>query len=180
MHRQWLLEHLEQYTKSNGGESATVDRFIEFINRCSDCFERTLAEGHLTGSAWLVNESGDSVLLTHHRKLNIWVQLGGHADGESNLAKVALKEAEEESGLDELEVIPTIFDIDIHTIPARKTDPEHLHYDVRFVVQNKGDEKYTISEESHDLAWIEIAELAKLTQEESMLRMRDKWIARKG
>lgn len=176
MHRRWLLERLKNYSQRYAEEVDTVSRFEEFINRCPDCFERSLEEGHLTGSAWLVDSSGEHVLLTHHRKLNIWVQLGGHADGDPDLAQVALKEAEEESGLEQLSIEDEIFDIDIHKIPARKSDPEHFHYDVRFVVKHSGDGQYTVSEESHDLAWIKVSELEQKTSELSMLRMRNKWL----
>lgn len=176
MHRRWLLERLENYSQRHAGEIETITRFQKFIDRNPDCFERSLAEGHLTGSAWLVDSSSTKVLLTHHRKLNIWVQLGGHADGDSDLAQVALKEAEEESGLQQLTIEAEIFDIDIHTIPARKTDPEHLHYDVRFVVKHSGEGNYTVSAESHDLAWIDIVDLETKTSEKSMHRMRDKWL----
>jgi 8-oxo-dGTP pyrophosphatase MutT (NUDIX family) len=94
-------------------------------------------------------------LLTLHRKLNKWLQLGGHADGNENLAEVAMKEAEEESGLKSLRMVDVkIFDIDKHIIPARKGVPEHFHYDVRFLIEAEIDEPLQISEESKDLAWI--------------------------
>ena len=86
-------------------------------------------------------------------------------------------EVDEESGLASYEPISTeIFDIDIHAIPARKEEPEHYHYDVRFAVRSTGGDDYVVSEESHDLSWVEIAQLAEYTQEESMLRMGRKWL----
>lgn len=148
---------------------------IDFLLREPGCFERTTAEGHFTGSAWIVHPTRDHVLLTHHRKLNKWLQLGGHADGVENLLEVALTEAIEESGIQGFDVIESsIFDVDIHVIPARKSDPEHLHYDVRYFLRAKAD-RYIISDESHDLAWVAVNDIVSLTNEESMLRMAHKW-----
>jgi ADP-ribose pyrophosphatase YjhB (NUDIX family) len=114
---------------------AVLAEFQAFAGAHTDCCERTLAEGHFTGSAWLVSADGERVLLTHHRKLGRWLQLGGHADGEGDLAAVALREAEEESGLSRLLVEPEIFDLDRHLIPARGSEPAHWHYDVRFLAE---------------------------------------------
>lgn len=177
MHRQPLLAQLAAYRLANPSEAETADRFIGFVNAHADCFERSLAIGHITGSAWVVSADGSEILLTHHRKLGRWLQLGGHADGDPDVIAVALKEAREESGLERFELVGTgIFDLDVHPIPARKLEPEHLHYDVRFVFRATGETCYTVSEESHDLRWVPLDEVAMLTQEESMLRMVRKWL----
>jgi 8-oxo-dGTP pyrophosphatase MutT (NUDIX family) len=107
--------------------------------------------------------------------------LGGHADGDPDVLAVALKEAREESGLEDFEPLGGgIFDLDIHPIPARKDEPEHLHYDVRFVLRAMGPTAYTVSEESHDLRWVRLEEVVGLTEEESMMRMVRKWAALLG
>ncbi|MBO9662698.1 NUDIX hydrolase [Dokdonella sp.] len=145
----------------------------------ADAASRELASGHLTGSAWLVSADGGRVLLTHHRKLDRWLQLGGHADGNVDLARVALREAEEESGLVDLIVEPAIFDLDRHRIPARGEVAEHWHYDVRYVVRAAGNEAFVVSEESHALAWRDVAELAEGDGvDESLRRMARKWLKR--
>ena len=119
------------------------------------------------------------MLLTHHKKLERWLQLGGHADGDSDLAQVALREAEEESGLTDLIVEPGIFDLERHAIPARGKEPEHYHHDVRFVVHATGSEEYIVSDESHALAWRNISELVDdIEAEESIRRMARKWLKR--
>lgn len=134
--------------------------------------------GHVTGSAWLVNRPGTHVLLTHHRKLKRWLQLGGHADGEGDVLKVALTEAREESGLERLvAVAPALFDLDIHRIPEHGSEPAHYHYDARFALRSMDDSPYRISGESNQLAWAEIANLGAYTNEESMLKMARKWLA---
>lgn len=154
-----------------------TSRFIEFVKTEAECFERSLATGHITGSAWVVNADGSEVLLTHHRKLDRWLQLGGHADGESDVLAVAVKEAEEESGLEDFEQVGGgIFDIDIHPIPARKGEPEHLHYDVRYVLRVNGCTEYIVSDESHDLRWVKPEGVNTLTAETSMMRMVEKWL----
>lgn len=179
MHRKHLLDQLAAYAETHPQEADTIQRFTEFVRTRAECFERSLLEGHITGSAWIVDDSGTNVLLTHHRKLDAWLQLGGHADGDPDVLAVALKEAEEESGLVGFEpLIDGIFDLDIHRIPARKEVPEHLHYDVRYVLRPTGSTTYIVSEESHDLRWVPLDEVASLTEDESMLRMVEKWRAK--
>lgn len=172
MHRQPLLDQLADYAAKHPDEAETVTRFIDFVRSETDCFERSLAIGHVTGSAWIVNADGSQVLLTHHRKLDRWLQLGGHADGDPDVFAVALKEAREESGLSDFEAVRDgIFDLDIHPIPARKSDPEHLHYDVRYLLRATGATDYIVSDESHDLRWVPLDEVPSLTTEDSMTRM---------
>lgn len=179
MHRQPLLDLLDRYEVAHPEEKETVSRFREFVEAHADCCERSLGIGHLTGSAWIVDRDGGRVLLTHHRKLDRWLQPGGHADGESDLLAVALKEGLEETGLGNLAALDgEIFDLDIHPIPARGEEPAHFHYDVRFLLRDGGDGRYIVSEESHDLAWVTMAALETFTDEASMLRMRDKCLAR--
>lgn len=148
---------------------------VSFVEANKDCFERTLSIGHITGSAWLMDENYERALLTHHRKLDRWLQPGGHADGQSNVLAVAMRESEEESGLAEIEpVSDSLFDIDIHLIPARGNEAEHFHYDCRFLLRSVGSDQYTVSEESDDLAWILLSDMASYTSEVSITRMVDK------
>jgi 8-oxo-dGTP pyrophosphatase MutT (NUDIX family) len=173
LHRADLIQKLENYSPEDDNEKAFRASFLSFIDAHPDCFERSLQIGHITGSAWIVNKTYDKALLTHHRKLDRWLQLGGHADGETNIIKVSTKEAIEESGLSSIKLVSTeIFDIDIHTIPSRKSDPEHLHYDIRMLFTAEESEPFTISNESNNLGWIPLDELSSYTQNnESILRM---------
>ena len=168
--RQQILSLIETYGRRYPEEVETVERIGKFVAANPDCFRRELLEGHVTGSAWVLDQRGRT-LLTHHRKLGIWVQLGGHADGDSDIAAVALREAVEESGIDRLALVSAeIFDIDIHRIPARGAEPAHYHYDCRFLIR-AGDEGYVVSDESHDLAWIALDSITDYTTEESVMRM---------
>lgn len=174
MHRKPILDLFQRYRARFPQESETVDRIAAFVEANDNCFSRELLIGHITGSAWILNRAKDSALLTHHRKLNIWVQLGGHADGDANVQRVAEREAEEESGIAQLKTLsPEIFDIDIHLIPERKGVPEHYHYDCRFLLEAQ-DEAYTVSDESHDLSWIPLDYMTDYTNEQSVLRMVEK------
>jgi 8-oxo-dGTP pyrophosphatase MutT (NUDIX family) len=172
MHRKALLSLLSDYHATDQRDRDCREQFTKFVNDHFDCFERSLASGHLTGSAWIVNKPRSRFLLTYHKKLGLWLQLGGHADGETNLAEVALREAREESGLSEIKLLePGIFDLDIHLIPQYRDVPQHLHYDVRFLCEADDRKPLSISDESHDLRWLSPEEISKLTQEESILRM---------
>jgi 8-oxo-dGTP pyrophosphatase MutT (NUDIX family) len=175
------LQHaFEAYAQVHRDEAATVALFRDFLADHPQCFERALEHGHFTGSAWLVSADGQRVLLTHHRKLGRWLQLGGHADGDPDLARVALREAEEESGLTPLTLGGEgIFDLDRHRIPARGVEPEHWHYDVRYVVRAGADERFAVSAESLALAWRPVIEVvADAEADDSVRRMAAKWLRR--
>ena len=174
-----LASALAEYATQWPAERATVGRFEDLLGDEADPFVRERLAGHFTASCWLVDRSGERTLLTHHRKLGLWLQLGGHADGERDLRIAALKEAEEESGLHDLRIEPAIFDLDRHWIPEHKGVAAHWHYDVRYVVHAGEDEAYTVSDESHDLAWRQVAELAvEAGTDPSVQRMARKWLAR--
>ena len=180
-----LREQLADYAGRHPEHAALADEFGTLLDDAENPFLRSRLAGHFTGSAWLVSADGARVLLTHHRKLNRWLQLGGHADGEHDLAKVALTEAEEESGLTGLvlEDGAALFDIDKHWIPERLDVPGHWHYDARYVVRAVGSEAFAISEESLALAWREVTDVANAAIEtpdgdDSLPRMARRWLAR--
>lgn len=176
-----LLEQLRAYRALSSEEEATKAQIINFVEHNPSCFARSNAEGHITGSCFLLNPSGDEVLLTHHKKIGKWLQLGGHADGDPDILRVALREAQEESGINEIEPLGSgIFDIDIHLIAEHLDVAAHLHYDIRFVLRARRVD-YKISSESNDLAWVPLARLAQhCGQNSSLCRMAKKWQAHGG
>jgi 8-oxo-dGTP pyrophosphatase MutT (NUDIX family) len=174
-----LARDFREYAMRWPDEAATASLFGELLGDGADAFVRERLAGHFTASCWLVSADGTRTLLTHHRKLGLWLQLGGHADGERDLRIAALREAEEESGLPGLSIESGIFDLDRHWIPEHKDVPAHWHYDVRYVVRAGAEEGYVVSDESHDLAWRSIAELADdAGADASVRRMAGKWLAR--
>ena len=130
-------------------------RLLGFAARHRDALHRSCAVGHLTASAWVVNHDATKALVLLHRKIGRWLQPGGHADGEGALAAVALREATEETGIDGLEIWPEPVDIDVHLFVNRwRTEHDHLHFDVRFVVRAPRDAAPHANHESEALRWI--------------------------
>jgi len=171
-----LKKRLLNYNPNDNNQLKIRDQMLNFLSEHGDCFERSFMPGHFTASAWLLNKAGDSALLMHHAKLKLWLQLGGHCDGNCDVLDVALKEAREESGIQSIEPVSTeIFDLDIHKIPIYKNDPEHLHYDVRFLLQVQSDEPLKANNESDALKWFHFNESLP-TNESSVTRMFKKWV----
>lgn len=185
MHRNKLLGLLARYGERHAGaESGLCARFLHFAERQPRCFERDCFEdGHVTGSAVVLDTVGTAMLLTHHRKLRRWLQPGGHCDGETDPLAVACREAREETGLDVEPLCAQPLDIDIHAIPPHGAEPAHRHYDMRFLLQSTGAQPLRISEESLALRWVPLADLRSVTTEQSMLRLAEKsrrWLQRQG
>lgn len=140
---------------------------------------RECLPGHLTASCLLWDAAGERVLLHHHRKLDLWLQFGGHCDGDGDVQRVAFRETHEESGIEAAWISPRPVDYDIHTIPARPAksgraaEPEHLHLDVRFVASAPPGARESLSEESLALAWFSPDEAHALGLDESLARMLD-------
>jgi len=153
-------------------------RLLSFVEAHQNCFDRSLLIGHVTASAWVVNPERTHVLLLHHGKLDKWLQPGGHCDGDADVLAVARREVSEETGLHPAVVSGEIFDVDAHEIPERKGVPAHVHYDVRFLLEIGLEHQPVVSEESHDVRWVELSQVASRNTDESVLRMVAKTPAR--
>ncbi len=174
MHREHLLQMLENYRTVFLEEAAMLARTKRFVAAHHHCFDRSLMPGHVTGSSWVVNPSRSHTLMLHHRKLNLWLQPGGHADGDADMHNVVIKETSEESGLplENIKLLSAnIFDIDIHTIYENKYDPRHEHYDIRFLLEI--DDKLAVpgNNESHQIGWIPLESVPRFNNSQSFYRM---------
>ncbi|MCX6215964.1 NUDIX hydrolase [Spirosoma sp.] len=172
MYRNPLLSLLQQYSPVDTHEQTMTQETIDFVRANPNCFDRSLLVGHITGSAWICSPDRRQVLLIHHRKLDRWLQPGGHADGDPDVVAVALREAQEETGLTSLKLLSNaIFDVDIHEIPARKNVPAHLHYDIRFLFEADPAEPFGNSEEIRNIKWFSSENAEQQINEASILRM---------
>ncbi len=163
MNRSQLITEIKALDSRYPDEQALQIPFADLLQH-PRAYHRDHLPGHITGSGWIVNENFSSVLLVLHAKLSRWLQPGGHADGDENVLAVALREAGEETGIKKFKILrPSVFDIDIHPIPTRKDFSEHLHYDVRFLLQASEQDPLIISDESNDLKWFPLDEIESLT-----------------
>lgn len=177
--REYILNKLKSYVTIYPEEERHRLAMISFIQKNPECFDRSFKLGHLCGGALVVDKSLTYTLLTHHMKLDKWFQFGGHAEGNPNPFEVALKEAQEESGLKSLEYLQepeTIFDIDIHPIPEHNDMPMHLHYEVRIILTADINEPFTVSSESKDLKWVKLNEVHMYNSQPAFLRLIQKVI----
>jgi 8-oxo-dGTP pyrophosphatase MutT (NUDIX family) len=172
MNREQTLRLLDNHQPVDDHEARMLDDIKQFVRRYDNFHSRAQTAGHLTGSAWVLDEDYTHALLTHHGKFNCWVQLGGHVEDDADMLSAALREASEESGLAHVTPLSNqIFDVDVHAIPANPKEPAHFHYDIRFLFTANRTVPLIVSSESKDVAWIELERVGELTQEESVLRM---------
>jgi len=162
-----LLEALASYRASGQNDEAVLRRVLAFLEE-PDPFRRSHPVGHVTASAVVGRPTGDPFLLVFHRKLDRWLQPGGHVepDDESVFA-AALREAREETGIQNFEapIGDTILDLDVHAIPAHGNDPAHFHYDVRFLLTT-GDGRVSCP----GIAWFSLAEVGAADRDGSLAR----------
>jgi 8-oxo-dGTP pyrophosphatase MutT (NUDIX family) len=173
--RKALAQTLRRHVPADGQEERDLQRILAFVEGHANPFDRRIAEGHLTGSALTVSADAGFVLLLHHRKLDRWLQPGGHADpGETTGEEVALREALEESGVHGLALHPTAprpLDVDVHDIPARGEEPAHEHLDLRYlVVAPAGAAVAPDFAELHDIRWVRWDDVAALGPDPGLRR----------
>jgi 8-oxo-dGTP pyrophosphatase MutT (NUDIX family) len=173
--RDELLQALARHAPADVEEAADLARLAAFVRTHARPFDRALPHGHLTGSVLLLSADGRRVLLLRHRKLQRWLQPGGHAEaGETRGEDVALREAREETGLTGLELhphAPRPLDVDIHDIPARGAEPAHEHLDLRYLalVPEEARTRRCV-DETDDLGWFTWAELDTLDLDPGLRR----------
>jgi len=167
-----LEQLLTHYVPSDEYEEKMRCEILAFLKRCKNPFGKQCEAGHITASAWIIDQSARQVLLTHHAKLNKWFQLGGHTEVGETIYEAVMREAVEESGIAQFEYVNKhIFDVDVHMIPENAGIPEHYHYDIRFLLKADCRSELTVSDESHDVKWVPIEKIRDYSESESILRM---------
>lgn len=147
-----VVAHFEA---EDDAQRAARSEILRFVDEHPDALHRSCLQGHLTGSAWVVDAHGHRGLVLLHAKVGRWLQPGGHADGDGCLAAVALREASEETGIEGLEVWSEPVDVDVHLfVNRRKREPDHLHLDVRYVVRAPHEAVVRGNHESEGLRWV--------------------------
>lgn len=159
--QQSLLDELQRYRPASPDEEAHRQWMMELLSAPGDPLHRShFAPGHITASAYIYDGATSRLLLHHHRRLDRWLQMGGHLEPGEAAHAAALREAEEESGLKDLRfLVDGIFDLDVHFIPAGKSEPEHHHFDVRYLVAPGASTEVRFDpNESLDLQWFDLDE----------------------
>jgi hypothetical protein len=173
----FISKQLESYIPLDDIEFEMKNRLIDFVLTNNNCMDPSFTYGHITGSAWIINNSAKYALLTYHKRLNKWLQLGGHCENEFFVKDVSYREAVEESGLKSIKLInEDIFSIDIHKIPMNTSFPEHFHFDLRFLFTADMSENIIVSSESKDVKWIELSKIKSYNVDVALQRMVDKTI----
>ncbi len=162
--RERVLDQLREYASADAAEAEHRRAMLELLESSEDAFSRGhFAPGHFTASCYIVDPAG-RLLLHHHKRLDRWLQMGGHVEGDEWPELAALREGREESGLQDLvQGSEGIFDLDIHPIPAAKGEPDHAHFDIRYLACTGSPEAAVVDRaESNDLAWVTLDRAAEL------------------
>jgi 8-oxo-dGTP pyrophosphatase MutT (NUDIX family) len=173
-----LQNLLEVYQTESINEKQIKDTMLGALEELKNPFDRDSRHNHFTASCLLLNSDKTKFLILHHKKLEKWIQPGGHCDGEGNLLEVAKNEAREESGISAIEAVDkNIFDLDIHYIPESSKEFAHRHYDVRFLLKTIDNDNFLSNHESHEIKWIdfETFNAKNLTLEPSVKKLAEKY-----
>jgi 8-oxo-dGTP pyrophosphatase MutT (NUDIX family) len=175
-----LYEAVDAYFECHPGEADLRPRLQPARRGDPSLLHRASYPYHWTASAWMVDPRHEVVLLLLHPKLQRWLQPGGHADGNDDLPRVALKEAREETGIVSLRLASDeIFDLDVHPIPPRGQEPAHFHMDARYFITADCDAPLDPGREAIPVSWVEIGSLLD-AEDAGLKRMAEKTVARGG
>ena len=160
-----LIRQIEDYIPYNEQEARDKATFLKLLQEDTDISRRDNLLAHLTASAWVVNPERTKVLMAYHNLYNSWAWLGGHADGNFDLAAVAEKEAREESGLTDVKLVSgDILSLEILTVNGHEKKgtyvPSHLHLNVTYLLEADPDGPIRIKEdENSQVGWIDFVDI---------------------
>ena len=165
-----LIKQVQGYPENDNHKR----RILDFLEQNDDFWTKKNELGQITASCWVLNKDRSKALMTHHKKLDRWLQIGGHLEAEDgSIIDSCIRELKEESGLTQFNLLQEeIFDLDVHDIPeSKKGVPAHIHYDIRmFFEANENEVIQFDKEESNNIIWMNLTEIEKLN-DESILRM---------
>ena len=171
MNRQELLNQIEYYPPFNEHEEKDKALILGWISNNENAFSRENTVAHITASAWVVNKDRSKVLMVYHNIYNSWSWLGGHADGETDLLAVALREVKEEAGISHVSpVSEEIFSLESLTVDGHvkkgKYVSSHLHLNVTYLLEADSEEAVSIkADENSGVAWFSPEEALKKSTE---------------
>jgi 8-oxo-dGTP pyrophosphatase MutT (NUDIX family) len=172
MSRQQLIQNLQNHTPFDHHEERMLVQCIRFANNYENCFDRNLGIGHFTAASWITCPGGNNVVLLHHKKIGKWLQPGGHFEPGETMYEACLREAREETGLENLDFVEDrLFDVDVHLIPELNGMPPHYHFDLRFHLMANPVEELVVSKESKEVKWVGLKEVPVFNPDQSVGRM---------
>ncbi len=169
-----LLEELRLYHAADSVEAQHQRDILDLLSYGAAPFSRdSFVPGHITASCFIVDPASRLLLLHHHRRLDRWLQMGGHVDPAEPADRAALREGMEESGLSDLELMGGgVIDLDVHPIPEGKGEPDHSHFDVRYVARTLTPDAIMIADaESKELLWVDLDRAMTMMDEEGSRRV---------
>ena len=166
-----IVEEIKKYRPCNGQEQRDKSVILDFLEKNEDAFFRSNLIAHMTASSWIVNPQRTKTLMVYHNIYDSWSWTGGHADGETDLLSVALREAREETGIAHVRpVSPEIFSLEVLTVDGHEKRgvyvPSHLHMNVTYLLEAEESDTLRIcKEENSGVAWFTLEEALKASTE---------------
>jgi 8-oxo-dGTP pyrophosphatase MutT (NUDIX family) len=167
-----IVELLNRYVPAESDEAEHKRTILNFLRTARRPFDpRSFTPGHITGSALIFDDCDQKVLLIHHKRLNLWIQPGGHvAPDDRSIVETAIREAREEVGLQLPASAARLFDVDVHQIPAFGNDPQHLHFDFRFLIRCRQTAVDAMSD-AIEACWFRLREAAEQAGNDGVKRL---------
>lgn len=166
-----IIEEIKKYRPCNAQEQRDQALILDFLEKNGDAFLRSNLLAHMTASSWIVNPERTKTLMVYHNLYDSWSWTGGHADGETDLLSVALREAREETGIEHVRPLsPEIFSLEVLTVDGHEKRgeyvPSHLHMNVTYLLEaEESDTLHVCREENSGVAWFTLEEALKASSE---------------